>query len=75
MRQPAVNGSYHPTREEIAVVSNIVRGGVAMRLGNSELVWHQDMTYKELPPKASILYGLTNLKQVATRTFITLTWL
>ncbi|MEL0326950.1 MAG: TauD/TfdA family dioxygenase, partial [Burkholderiaceae bacterium] len=45
-----VNGSYHPTREEIAVVSNIVRGGVAIGgLGNSELVWHQDMTYKELP--------------------------
>ena len=55
-----VNGSYHPTREEIAVVSNIVQGGVPIGgLGNSELVWHQDMTYKDLPPKASILYGLT----------------
>ncbi|MBL6596021.1 MAG: TauD/TfdA family dioxygenase [Candidatus Puniceispirillum sp.] len=55
-----VNGAYHPTREEIAVISNIVREGVAIGgLGNSELVWHQDMTYKELPPKASILYGLT----------------
>mgnify|MGYP002632970473 FL=1 len=54
-----VNGSYHPTREEIAVVSNIVQGGVPIGgLGNSELVWHQDMTYKDLPPKASILYGL-----------------
>jgi len=58
-----VNGSYHPTREEIAVISNIVKGGVAIGgLGNSELVWHQDMTYKELPPKASILYGLTTPK-------------
>ena len=55
-----VNGSYHPSREEIAVISNIVRGGVPIGgLGNSELVWHQDMTYKDLPPKASILYGLT----------------
>ena len=54
-----VNGSYHPTREETAVVSNIVQGGVPIGgLGNSELVWHQDMTYKDLPPKASILYGL-----------------
>jgi len=58
-----VNGSYHPTRQEIAVISNIVKGGVAIGgLGNSELVWHQDMTYKELPPKASILYGLTTPK-------------
>ena len=55
-----VNGSYHPSREEIAVISNIVQGGVPIGgLGNSELVWHQDMTYKDLPPKASILYGLT----------------
>jgi taurine dioxygenase len=55
-----VNGSYHPTREEVSVISNIVKGGVAIGgLGNSELVWHQDMTYKDLPPKASILYGLT----------------
>jgi taurine dioxygenase len=31
-----VNGSYHPTREEIAVVSNIVQGGVPIGgLGNS----------------------------------------
>ena len=58
-----VNGSYHPSREEIAVISNIVKGGVAIGgLGNSELVWHQDMTYKDLPPKASILYGLTTPK-------------
>jgi taurine dioxygenase len=55
-----VNGSYHPSREEIAVISNIVQGGVPIGgLGNSELVWHQDMTYKDLPPKASILFGLT----------------
>ena len=55
-----VNGSYHPSREEIAVISNIVQGGIPIGgLGNSELVWHQDMTYKDLPPKASILYGLT----------------
>ena len=42
------------------MISNIVQGGVPIGgLGNSELVWHQDMTYKDLPPKASILYGLT----------------
>jgi taurine dioxygenase len=46
-----------PTRPEIAVISNIVVDGKAVgSLGNSELVWHQDMSYNELPPKASLLY-------------------
>ena len=46
-------------RPEIAVISNIVVGGKAIGgLGNSELVWHQDMSYNELPPKASLLYGV-----------------
>jgi taurine dioxygenase len=44
---------------EVAVISNIVRDGTAVgSLGNSELVWHQDMSYNELPPKASLLYGI-----------------
>jgi taurine dioxygenase len=44
---------------EVAVISNIVRDGKAVgSLGNSELVWHQDMSYNELPPKASLLYGI-----------------
>jgi taurine dioxygenase len=45
------------TRPEITVISNIVLDGkVIGSLGNSELVWHQDMSYNELPPKASLLY-------------------
>ena len=44
---------------EVAVISNIVVDGKAVgSLGNSELVWHQDMSYNELPPKASLLYGI-----------------
>ena len=44
---------------EVAVISNIIRDGKAIGgLGNSELVWHQDMSYNELPPKASLLYGI-----------------
>jgi len=44
---------------EIAVISNVVEGGRAKgSLGNSELVWHQDMSYNDLPPKASLLYSL-----------------
>jgi taurine dioxygenase len=47
------------TLPEIAVISNIVVDGKAAgSLGNSELVWHQDMSYNELPPKASLLYGI-----------------
>ena len=49
----------HERRRDIAVISNIVEGDKPVgSLGNSELVWHQDMSYKDLPPKASILYGV-----------------
>ncbi len=49
-----------PRRPEIAVISNIIsdEGRPVGGLGNSELVWHQDMSYKDLPPKASMLYGV-----------------
>lgn len=51
--------AYNPERPEISVISNIVEAGKAKGgLGNSELVWHQDMSYKDLPPKASLLYGV-----------------
>ena len=50
---------FNPDRPEIVVVSNIVvNGKPAGALGNSELVWHQDMTYNDIPPKASLLYGI-----------------
>lgn len=50
---------YNVSRPEIAILSNIVVDGKAIgALGNSELVWHQDMSYEALPPKASLLYGI-----------------
>lgn len=50
---------FNPDRPEIAVISNIVEQGKAKGgLGNSELVWHQDMSYNDLPPMASLLYGV-----------------
>ena len=50
---------FDPKQPEIAVISNIVINGKKTgSLGNSELVWHQDMSYVETPPKASILYGI-----------------
>lgn len=50
---------FNANHPEIAVLSNIVVDGKPIgALGNSELVWHQDMTYEDLPPKASLLYGV-----------------
>ncbi|MGE0765886.1 MAG: TauD/TfdA dioxygenase family protein [Hyphomicrobiaceae bacterium] len=55
----AKDSPFSRHRPEIAVISNIVVEGKAIGgLGNSELVWHQDMSYNALPPKASLLYGV-----------------
>ena len=44
---------------EIYIVSNVVVGGEAIgSLAAGELVWHTDMSYLALPPKASMLYAL-----------------
>jgi taurine dioxygenase len=46
----------HP---EIYVVSNVVENGVPIgSLGAGEAAWHTDMSYLEVPPKASMLYAL-----------------
>jgi taurine dioxygenase len=46
----------HP---EIYVVSNVIENGEPIgSLGAGEAVWHTDMSYLDLPPKASILYAL-----------------
>src|SRR6185436_3240852 len=53
-----VRGGYAhvPQLPEIAVVSNVVEDGVAIgALGDGELSWHNDMTYLEQPPPASVL--------------------
>jgi taurine dioxygenase len=44
---------------ELYVVSNVIENGVPIgSLGAGEAVWHTDMSYLEMPPKASILYAL-----------------
>lgn len=46
----------HP---EIYIVSNVIENGVPIgSLGSGEAVWHTDMSYLEVPPKASILHAL-----------------
>src|SRR3984893_2850315 len=44
---------------EINVISNVVeRGKPIGNLGDGEAVWHADMTYIDVPPKAAMLYAL-----------------
>jgi len=44
---------------EINVISNIVENGKPIgNLGAGEAVWHADMTYVDVPPKAAVLYAL-----------------
>jgi len=43
---------------DIAVMSNIVKNGQRIgSLGDGEAIWHTDMSYKERPPSASLLYA------------------
>src|SRR4051794_20655242 len=44
---------------EIYIVSNVlVKGEPIGSLGDGEAVWHTDMSYLDVPPKASMLYSL-----------------
>jgi len=46
----------HP---ELNVISNVVESGKPIgNLGDGEAVWHADMTYVEVPPKAAMLHAL-----------------
>ena len=43
----------------VTVISSVVKDGKPVGgLGSYELVWHTDMSYNELPPRASLLYAL-----------------
>lgn len=43
----------------INVISNVVEGGKPIgNLGAGEAVWHADMTYVDIPPKAAVLHAL-----------------
>lgn len=52
--------AIHPQAAEyVSVISNVKIGGKAIGgLGNYESHWHTDMSYNEVPPMASILYGI-----------------
>jgi taurine dioxygenase len=50
---------FNKAYPEINVISNVVEAGKPIGgLGDGEAVWHADMTYMEVPPKAAILHAL-----------------
>ena len=50
---------FNKAHPEINVISNVIENGRPIgNLGAGEAVWHADMTYIDVPPKASILYAL-----------------
>src|SRR5215472_343231 len=51
--------SFNKQHPEINIISNVIEHGRPIgSLGDGEAVWHADMTYVEVPPKAAILHAL-----------------
>ena len=47
---------FNKAHPELNVISNVVENGKPIgNLGDGEAVWHADMTYVDVPPKAPIL--------------------
>ena len=56
---PANSAVIDEAREWVAVIASVKKDGKAVgSLGSYELVWHTDMSYNPLPPRASLLYAL-----------------
>ena len=50
---------FNEEHPELNVISNVVEDGKPIgNLGDGEAVWHADMTYVDVPPKAAILHAL-----------------
>lgn len=50
---------FNKAHPELNVISNVVEDGKPIgNLGDGEAVWHADMTYVEVPPKAALLHAL-----------------
>ena len=59
---PGPNPSGEPFNKdhpELNVISNVLENGKPIgNLGDGEAVWHADMTYIDVPPKAALLHAL-----------------
>jgi taurine dioxygenase len=50
---------FNKQHPEINVISNVVENGRPIgNLGDGEAVWHADMTYVDVPPRAAVLHAL-----------------
>jgi taurine dioxygenase len=50
---------FNKAYPDINVISNVVENGRPIGgLGDGEAVWHADMTYVDVPPKAAVLHAL-----------------
>ena len=50
---------FNKQHPELNVISNVVEDGKPIgNLGDGEAVWHADMTYVDVPPKAAMLHAL-----------------
>jgi taurine dioxygenase len=50
---------FNKAHPELNVISNVIDNGKPIgNLGDGEAVWHADMTYVDLPPKAAMLHAL-----------------
>jgi taurine dioxygenase len=50
---------FNKAHPELNVISNVVENGKPIgNLGDGEAVWHADMTYVDVPPKAALLHAL-----------------
>ena len=55
----ANSGVVPEAAEWVAVIASVKKDGKAVgSLGSYELVWHTDMSYNPLPPRASLLHAL-----------------
>ena len=55
---------YNKQFPEINVISNVVENGKPIGgLGDGEAVWHADMSYIDVPPKAAILHSLEDAER------------
>jgi len=53
------SGLEKDAQDWVTVISSVVKDGKPVGgLGSYELVWHTDMSYNLLPPRASLLYAL-----------------
>ena len=50
---------FNKDHRELNVISNVLENGKPIgNLGDGEAVWHADMTYIDVPPKAALLHAL-----------------